>query len=86
MQTKLELFIRVMFAFRGWKKLNCLLLQWNRIEPYASASNISAYKSETRQHCGLDSYNYVERNNEFGEISSKLVNFHAYWRAVSVCN
>lgn len=54
MQTKLEVFIRVMFAFRGWKKLN---LQWNRIEPYASASNISAYKSETRQHCGLNSYN-----------------------------
>lgn len=26
-QTKFEVFIRVMFAFCGWKKINCLLLQ-----------------------------------------------------------
>ena len=28
-------------------------------KPYVSASNISAYRSETRQHCGVNSYNCV---------------------------
>ena len=79
MQTKFEVFIRIMFAFCGREKFNCNLLQCIRIEDCASASIISAYRSETRGHCGAKSYNCVQRSGEFAEISSKLVNLHAYY-------
>lgn len=84
MQTNFVVFIRVMFAFRGRKKLICNVLQMIRVE--LSASNISDSRRETRRHQWRNIYNCVQCCYDFSEITSKLVNFHAYWRVASVCN
>jgi len=48
MQTNFEVFITVIFAFRGRKKLICNVFQMIRIE--LCASNISDSRRETRRH------------------------------------